>query len=126
MSVEQRVETKVCERLTCNVEPLSWSYMCMYIPLFRLYQAITCFHRGSDDATCTLYLGVVCNQSCKMLHQKMRYSPILTFNCVSHEIPYLLDQTPRLLDVLISSPEFVWHLLIPVAAREAIRREMID
>ena len=23
----------------------------------------------------------------------------------------------------ISSPEFVWHLLIPIAAREAIRRE---
>ena len=39
-------------------------------------------------------------------------------------ILYLLGQTLRLL--LISSPEFVRGLLMPVTAREAIFREMVD
>ena len=39
-------------------------------------------------------------------------------------LPYSLDQTPQLL--FISLAECVRHLLIPVAAREAILREMVD
>ena len=39
-------------------------------------------------------------------------------------VPYSLDRKQRLL--FISLPEFVWRLLIPVAAREAIHRETVD
>ena len=39
-------------------------------------------------------------------------------------ILYSLDQSPRLL--FISSPEFMRGLLMPVTAREAMFREMID
>ena len=45
-------------------------------------------------------------------------------NMYMYNVPYSLDQTPRLL--FISSPEFVRRLLIPVAAREAILRETVD
>ena len=52
------------------------------------------------------------------------YTTIICTDSVDVHIPYLLNQTPWLL--FISSPKFVRHLFIPVAAREAILREMVN
>ena len=55
-----------------------------------------------------------------MKHLKVNILCCMLHNC----IPYSLDQTPRLL--FTSSPEFVRGLLMPVTAREAMFREMVD